>query len=234
MNTQCLISHQSQGPTPARQLDLSPASHRATPYRVLRSLLVASASCAALCGAVGQGAPETPRIRGTVVSLTDTTLTIVARDGKTMQLPTDLKTPVQYSVRMDFATLMPGVTVGSTAMADPAGNLTALEVHMFNAGTGSPPPSQRESDLKPGSILSTGTLVEVDTALHHRRLKLHVGAKDVVISVLDDTPTVTYAPADRSAVQPGTKVYLHVRRIEGGGFATGSITVGKDGIAPPL
>jgi hypothetical protein len=52
--------------------------------------------------------------------------------------------------------------------------------------------------------------------------------------VSPDTPVVTYAPADKSELKPGAKVIAFVKKLPDGMFETNRISVGRDGLTPPM
>jgi len=63
-------------------------------------------------------------------------------------------------------------------------------------------------------------------------IKYKDGEKKVVVS--PDTPVVTYAPADKSELKPGAKVIAFVKKLPDGMFETNRISVGRDGLTPPM
>jgi hypothetical protein len=58
------------------------------------------------------------------------------------------------------------------------------------------------------------------------------GEKHVVVP--DNVPVVTYSPADRSALTPGANVLVNGMRGADGAVSATSISVGKDGLVPPM
>jgi hypothetical protein len=50
-----------------------------------------------------------------------------------------------------------------------------------------------------------------------------------------NVPVVTYAPTDRSALVPGANVFIFsATRRDDGTYATAGVSVGKDGLVPPM
>jgi hypothetical protein len=45
---------------------------------------------------------------------------------------------------------------------------------------------------------------------------------------------VTYVAADRSDLKPGAKIIAFVKQIADGSFETSRISVGRDGLTPPM
>jgi hypothetical protein len=58
------------------------------------------------------------------------------------------------------------------------------------------------------------------------------GEKKVVVS--PDTPVVTYVPADKSELKPGAKVIAFIKKLPDGSLETSRVSVGRDGLTPPM
>ena len=54
------------------------------------------------------------------------------------------------------------------------------------------------------------------------------------IKVSPETPVVTYAPADKSDLKAGAKIIAFVKQRPDGSFDTTRISVGRDGLTPPM
>jgi len=63
-------------------------------------------------------------------------------------------------------------------------------------------------------------------------VKYKDGEKKVVIS--QDTPVVTYVPGTKSDLKPGAKLIAFVKQLPDGSFETNRISVGRDGLTPPM
>lgn len=51
---------------------------------------------------------------------------------------------------------------------------------------------------------------------------------------LSDMPVVTYVPADKSDLKPGAKVIAFMKKLPDGSFETNRVSVGRDGLTPPM
>ena len=58
------------------------------------------------------------------------------------------------------------------------------------------------------------------------------GEKKVVVS--QDTPIVTYVPGDKSDLKAGAKVIAFVKKLPDGSYETNRVSVGRDGLTPPM
>jgi hypothetical protein len=45
---------------------------------------------------------------------------------------------------------------------------------------------------------------------------------------------VTYAPADKTELKPGARIIAFVKQLPDGSFETNRISVGRDGLTPPM
>jgi hypothetical protein len=49
-----------------------------------------------------------------------------------------------------------------------------------------------------------------------------------------DTPVVTYVPADKSDLKAGAKVIAFMKKLPDGSLETNRVSVGRDGLTPPM
>jgi len=67
---------------------------------------------------------------------------------------------------------------------------------------------------------------------HTLMVKYKDGGKKVVVST--DTPVVTYVPADKSDLKAGAKVIAFMKKLPDGSLETNRVSVGRDGLTPPM
>jgi hypothetical protein len=114
------------------------------------------------------------------------------------------------------------------------GTPTAVEVHVFPEdmrGTGE---GSRPWDLKPNSTMTNATVAEsvVGNDGHTLLVKYKDGEKKVLVT--PETPVVTYVPGDKSDLKDGAKVIAFVKARPDGSFDSDRISVGRDGLTPPM
>jgi hypothetical protein len=63
-------------------------------------------------------------------------------------------------------------------------------------------------------------------------VKYKEGEKKVFVSA--DTPVVTYAPGEKSDLKAGAKIIAFVKALPDGSFETNRVSVGRDGLTPPM
>ena len=116
----------------------------------------------------------------------------------------------------------------------PGGELRALEVLVFpeamrGAGEGHYP-----WDLEAGSMMTNGTVTGAVEATSGRELSLAFKGGNNKIMVPPGTPIVTFAPAERTDLKPEAPVFFSATKNAEGKLSASRVTVGKDGVAPPM
>jgi hypothetical protein len=87
------------------------------------TIAVASVACAQQ--------PQTVRVRGQIEKADGDTLTVKARDGSTVVVKVAGDARVTATVKAQLSDIKQGSFIGVTAMPQPDGSLSAVEVHIF-------------------------------------------------------------------------------------------------------
>src|ERR1700679_1263565 len=196
---------------------------------VAAAMVVASALCA-----IAQQPPTPTRVRGIIEGVDGDVLMVKSRSGEDVKLHMTGDIKVAGIIRISLADIKLGSFIGTTTVPGADGRQNAVEVHVFPEnlrGTGEGP---RPYDLKPNSTMTNATVAQTVAGNDGQTLtiKYKDGEKKVVVS--PDTPVVTYAPADKSELKPGAKVIAFVKKLPDGMFETNRISVGRDGLTPPM
>jgi hypothetical protein len=144
---------------------------------------------------------------------------------------------VQYIVPAKLADIKAGSFVGSAAITQVDGSYRALEVHIFPPGV-TPGQGSRPYDLGPQSTMTNGTVntiaeTKVDNVSGKKiTVAYEGGTKDVTITPA--TVIVTYAPATAAALTPGARVNILATKNADGSLTATGVSVGKDGLVPPM
>ena len=180
------------------------------------------------------GAQDTMRVRGTIERLDGPIYVVKARDGAELKITLMDNGVLVAIVKASLADIKPGLFVGSTGMPQPDGSQKAIEVHIFPEAMRGTGEGSRPYDLKPNSSMTNATVSEsvVGNDGHTLLVKYKDGEKKVVVS--QETPVVTYVPADKSDLKPGAKVIAFMKQLPDGSFETNRVNVGRDGLTPPM
>jgi hypothetical protein len=174
------------------------------------------------------------RVRGTIESVDGGTLTVKSRSGEDVKLTMTGDIRVVGIVKIALADIKVGSFIGTTTVPGPDGGNNAVEVHVFPEdmrGTGE---GSRPYDLKPNSTMTNATVAQTVAGNdgHTLSIKYKDGEKKVMVG--PDTPVVTYVPADKSDLKPGAKVIAFMKKLPDGSFETNRVSVGRDGLTPPM
>jgi len=193
------------------------------------------AVAASLLGASAwaQTAPPT-RIRGTIASLDGQVLSINARDGQKVEVRLNDPLTVATVKNVPLSSVAPGSYIGTATRTGTGGSLNAIEVLVFPEAMRGAGEGHYAWDLEPGSMMTNGTVSGVVEASVGRELTINFKGASNTVKVTADAPVVTFAPAERADLKPGAPVFLSATKNAEGQFVTGRVTVGKDGVAPPM
>jgi hypothetical protein len=204
---------------------------RSTLARPLVALIMLAAS--SLC-AIAQQPPTPSRVRGTIEAVDGDLVSVKSRSGEDVKLHMTGDIKVVGITRISLADVKVGSFVGATTVPGPDGSQNAVEVHVFPEemrGTGE---GSRPYDLRPNSTMTNATVSESVTGNdgHTLLVKYKGGEKKVVVS--PETPVVTYVAADKSDLKAGAKIIAFVKQLPDGSFEANRISVGRDGLTPPM
>jgi len=174
------------------------------------------------------------RLRGTIEAVDGDVLAVKSRGGEDVKLRMAGDIRVVGIIKIPLADIKVGSFIGTTTVPGPDGGENAIEVHLFPEdmrGTGE---GSRPFDLRPNSTMTNATVAEsvAGNDGHTLLIKYKDGEKKVVVS--PDMPVVTYVPADKSELKAGAKVIAAMKKLPDGSFETSRVSVGRDGLTPPM
>jgi hypothetical protein len=184
--------------------------------------------------AIAQQPPTPTRVRGTIEGVDGEVLSVKSRSGEDIKLRMTGDLRVVGLAKISLSDIKLGSFIGTTTVPGPDGSQNAVEVHVFPEdmrGTGE---GSRPYDLRPNSTMTNATVAETVAGNdgHTLMVKYKDGEKKVVVS--PDTPVVTYVPADKSDLKAGAKLIAFVKKLPDGSFETNRVSVGRDGLTPPM
>jgi len=184
--------------------------------------------------AIAQQPPSPSRVRGAIEAVDGDTLSVKSRDGEDFKLHMTGDMRVVGIARISLGDVKVGSFIGTTTVPGPDGGNNAIEVHVFPENMRGTGEGSRPFDLRPNSTMTNATVAETVAGNdgHTLMVKYKDGEKKVVVSA--DTPVVTYVPADKSDLKPGAKVIAMMKKLPDGSFETSRVSVGRDGLTPPM
>ena len=204
---------------------------RSTFRRPLIALAMVAASSLA---AIAQQPPSPSRVRGTIEGIDGDVVAVKSRSGDDVKLHMTSGMRIVGIVKISLADIKVGSFVGATTVPGPDGSQNAVEVHVFPEAMRGTGEGSRPYDLRPNSTMTNATVAEsvAGNDGHTLLVKYKDGEKKVVVS--PETPVVTYVPADKSDLKEGAKIIAFVKKLPDGSFETDRISVGRDGLTPPM
>jgi hypothetical protein len=205
--------------------------HRSSFARPLIALAMVAASTAF---AIAQKAPVPTRVRGAIEAVDGDVLTVKSRAGEDVKLHMTSDIRIVGITKISLSDIKVGSFVGTTTVPGPDGMPTAVEVHVFPENMRGTGEGSRPYDLKPNSTMTNATVSEsvVGNDGHTLLVKYKDGEKKVLVT--SETPVVTYIPADKSDLKAGAKVIAFMKQLPDGSFETNRVSVGRDGLTPPM
>jgi Domain of unknown function (DUF5666) len=198
-------------------------------------LRVAVLIASLLAADVTVAAAQTPtRIRGTIESATEQTLTIKSRDGQTVTVTLAPNFAVVAVSKASLGDIKSGSFVGAAALPQPDGVFKAQEVVVFPEAMRGSNEGHYPWDLSPGSTMTNAAVSAMVTGNDGTALTLKHKDGEVKVVVPQDAPIVTFGPGDKSLLVPGAGVFVPAARAADGSLSAGRVLVGKDGLMPPM
>jgi len=205
--------------------------HRST---LIRPIVIIAMVAASSLSAIAQQPPTPSRVRGAIEAVDGDVLTVKSRSGEDVKLHMTGDMRVVGITKISLSDIKVGSFIGTTTVPDPDGTQKAVEVHVFPEdmrGTGE---GSRPYDLRPNSTMTNATVATTVAGNdgHTLLVKYKDGEKKVVVS--PDTPVVTFVPGDKSDLKAGAKIIAFMKKLPDGSFETNRVSVGRDGLTPPM
>ncbi|HEY0331189.1 MAG TPA: hypothetical protein VGC77_19075 [Rhodopseudomonas sp.] len=201
----------------------------ALPRLIAGSLLVGLLSGSAVAQ---QTAPS--RVRGTIESVSGDALAVKSRSGEQVTLHTTGDLQVAGIVKTTLSEIKVGSFIGATTVPGPDGAHNAVEVHVFpeamrGAGEGS-----RSWDSRPNSTMTNATVAQTVAGNDGSTLTVKYNGGEKIVTVTPATAVVAFVPGDRADLKPGAQIVAFVKSRPDGSFDAARISVGRDGVTPPM
>jgi len=202
-----------------------------------RTVTLAKAALLALAlGAPAASAqtPETVRVRGAVIGLDGSVLTVKSRQGADVAIKLADNFRVAAVVKASISDIKPGVFIGTTATAKDGSGSRAVEVHLFPEAMRGTGEGDRPWDLMPNSTMTNGTIGSAVVGVDGPTVTVAYKGGERKVTIGPDTPIVAFGPADKSDIKPATMVFVIAQKQADGSLTASAVTVGKDGVVPPM
>ena len=202
--------------------------------QLVRPLLAVAMVAASSFYAIAQQPPSPTRVRGTIETVEGDMIAVKSRSGEDFKLRMAGDMRLVGIAKISLSDIKLGSFIGTTTVPGPDGGNNAVEVHVFPEvmrGTGE---GSRPFDLRPNSTMTNATVAESVTGNdgHTLLIKYKDGEKKVLVT--PDTAIVTYVHADKAELKAGAKVIAFFKKLPDGSFEANRISVGLNGLTPPM
>jgi hypothetical protein len=179
--------------------------------------------------------PEVVRVRGEVVSF-DGASTLVVKSRQGTDVTVHLGNPLRLVgvVQASVADIKPGVFIGTTTVQKEGSTSRSLEIHIFPESLRGTGEGDRPWDLVPGSSMTNGTAGNAVDSVDGKTISVTYQGGSRTVVIQPDTAIVTYVPLDRSEVKPGSKIFAITQKGSDGILTASALSVGKNGVTPPM
>jgi hypothetical protein len=202
--------------------------------KLVRPLVAAAMVAASILAAAAQQPPTPSRVRGTIQGVDGDVVAVKSRSGEDVKLHMTSDIRLVGIVKISLADIKLGSFIGTTTVPGPDGRQDAVEVHVFPENMRGTGEGSRPYDLKPNSTMTNATVAEQVAGTDGQTLLIKYKDGERKVTVSPDTPVVTYVPAEKSDLKVGAKIIAFVKQLPDGSFETNRISVGRDGLTPPM
>lgn len=179
-------------------------------------------------------AADTQHLRGTVVGLAGSVLTVKDRDGKTDMVTLAEGWKISGVAKASATDIKQGDFLGITSVPKADGGSGALEVVIFPAALKGAGEGDRAWDLQPNSRMTNGTVANVAEVAGRTVTLTYDNGQKKQIAISQSTPVVTFAAATPKDLTPGMAVFVTAERDGAGKLISRRIVVGNHGVVPPM
>ena len=195
---------------------------------------IAALAIAATSAAVLAQTPPT-RIRGTLEQVDGNLLTVKSRTGEVMKVKVPDNVVVVGIAKASMADITNGKFIGTTTVGQKDGALVAEEVHIFPESMRGAGEGHRDWDLRPESKMTNANVANVKNMGDGRVMTVQYKGGEKQVLVTPRTSVVSFEPASRSELKPGTGVFINnAERQADGTFTAPRVNVGLKGQIPPM
>jgi len=218
-----------------------------------KQIVIALSTVGLLAFAAAAHGQPAQRIRGDVVALEGHNLTVKTGSGSVVTVRIADSVRVSARSGSDLGAIVAGTFIGTTAIPQPDGTLSAVEVHIFPESMRGTGEGHRPMETEPGSTMTNATVTsvapagrrvtstmtnatvaDIATSSSARRISLKYRDGEKIVLVENTVPVVMVEPGDPSMLTPGAHIVLTATRQLDGTLTSDRVSVGKNGLVPPI
>lgn len=189
--------------------------------------------CVSAFGAQAQTPPRPSSIRGSIVALNGSVLSVATREGPTVKITLPPGFKPNALKRLSMSDIGTNSFIATVATPQPDGTLQASYVQVLPDSLRGTAQGHFGWDLAPGSTMTNAIVTSMVSANAGRKLSMTYKGKPIDITVPANVPIIIGIPAETSDLKPGAQVFARGLTAADGSFTVQHIIVGKDGVNPP-
>jgi hypothetical protein len=175
------------------------------------------------------------RVRGEIIALDGSTMTVKSRDGTEMKIKLADNVAVSGIVPVKIEDIKPNNYIGVSSMPQPDGSQRAIHVHIFPEPLRGVAEGHFPWDNQPKSMMTNATVAETVKGVDGQTILVKYKDGEKKIIVPPSAPIVTYVPGSVADLKPGAKIFIVAAvRQPDGTYTAARVNVGKDGLTPPM
>jgi hypothetical protein len=176
------------------------------------------------------------RVRGTVESVDGAVLSVKSRDGQTVyKVRLADNAAVRGVIKAALTDIKENSFIGVTGMPQSDGSQKAVEIHIFPEALRGTGEGFRPWDLLPNSTMTNATVATMVKGVSGDEITLKYKDGEKKIVVTPETVIVTYVPGNKDELKPGAKIFIAgANKKDDGTLEAASVSVGRDGLTPPM
>jgi hypothetical protein len=179
--------------------------------------------------------PPRVRIRGDIVKADGDVFDIKSRTGEMLKVKLVDPGRVVAMVKASLADIKVGSYIGVTAMPQADGSQKAIGIHIFMESQRGVAEGFQPWDREPNSTMTNAAVASSVASVDGQviMVKYKDGEKKVIVP--PNCPIVAYTPGNKDELKPGAHIFI-VAAIKqpDGSLTTQAISVGRDGVVPPM
>jgi hypothetical protein len=201
----------------------------------IKFLLIAAAAASTVLPSAALAAGPTSNVRGTIEHVVGDTMQVKESNGTSVTVRLAQNAKIASVSKASLADVKAGMFIGTATMPQPDGRLRAIEIHIFAESMRGTGEGNRAWDIGPRSSMTNGTVGQEVNKVEGNTLTVKYRGGDKAVTVVPSTKVVALVPGDRKDLKPDEKVFIPAATAIGNGsFEAKRVTVGKDGVAPPM
>jgi len=209
------------------------------PLAALTALLLTAAVAIALSLPAAAQQMPAQHVRGQITAADDSSIMVKTRAGATVRLAFARDLSVTSLMKAGFSEVKVGTYVGIAAvLIRPAPRAegtktpthTVLDLLIFLESMKGTDEGQRKWVLTHDSTMTNGRVYD----LEYREVSIRFKGNERDVHVPPKAPVVKIGPGDKGLLKPGAHIFAVAQKGADGNLTALQISVGRDGLVPPM